>query len=136
MHHRTTNWLIQGSNLVALTFAIIAFASLSSISAQVIQDGEWPSPLMDEEPFDVVYLNEKCDNAIMKIVPPENLKRPFPRDGVLRFEFREDSEFILQVPYEFIENYVPYSDLLLEEAEQFLDDRDYAAGVKEPALYL
>ena len=130
MFYRTTNWFTHSRHLIAMASISLALACVSAGLAQVVEDGDWPSPLMDEEPFDVVYLNDKCDNAIMKIVPPDNLKRPFPRDGVLRFEFREDSEFILQVPYEFIEEYVPYSTLLLEEAEQFLDERDYAAALR------
>jgi hypothetical protein len=85
---------------------------------------------MDEEPFDLLYLDDKCDNAIIKIVPVENAKRPFPRQGQLRFEFREDSEFILQVPYEYIETFVPFNELLLEEAETLLDKRDYAGALR------
>ncbi|QEG20632.1 ABC transporter substrate-binding protein [Mariniblastus fucicola] len=103
----------------------------ASLQAQVIEkDGDWPSPLMDEEPFDVLYLDDRSDNAIIKIVPVENLDLPFPEEGNLRFEYREDSEFVLQVPYRHIESYVTFNELLLEEAEDFLRDNQYAPALR------
>lgn len=118
----------------SIAFAVlfcVATTSFSAANAQVLKrDGDWPTPLLDEDPFDVLYLDEKSDNAIIKIEPPEKLKLPLPREGLFRFEYSEDAEFILQVPYPNIESYVTFNDLLLEEAEQFMDDGDFAAALR------
>ena len=116
--------------VVIVFCAAFAFPT-AALQGQVLdKDGDWPTPLMDEDPFDVIYLNERSDRAIIKIMPLEGLKRPFPKEGKLQFEFREDSEFVLQVSYKHISDYRSFTDLLLDEAEEFLDQKDYAAALR------
>ena len=116
-------------SIVTLLF-LCAFSFCASVNAQVVEDGDWSRPLLDEDPFDLVYLDEDSDSKIIKIVPIEDLKRPLPKDGQLRFEYREDSEFILQVPYSHIDSYETFNDLLLDEAEDFLADGDFPAALR------
>ncbi len=121
-------WCRVAALVVCLCVALLSATDQSV--GQVIKDGEWPSPLMDEEPFDLIYLDEKSDSAVIKIIPLDDPKLPFPAEGTLKFEFREDSEFLLQVPFRNIESYVPFNELLLEEAEDFIADRNYAAALR------
>ena len=116
--------------MAASLFCFVAISSTAVLPAQVIKDGEWPSPLMDEEPFDLLYLDQSSDNVVIKIVPTENLKRPFPNKGQFQFEYYEESEYILQVPYGNIATYVTFNELLLDEAEEFLGKREYAAALR------
>lgn len=120
------------SRIIAIAFIVCAVMTpFASSKAQVVKrDGDWPSPLLDEDPFDVLYLDDRSDNAIIKIVPPRELKRPFPDEGQFLFEFAEESEFLLQVPYNNIADYVTFNDLLLSEAEDFLADRQYADALR------
>ena len=115
---------------LAVVFVLCAGFFCANVNAQIIDDGDWGSPLLDEDPFDVIYLDDASDNAVLKIIPVENLPRPFPKEGKLRFEYREDSEYMLQVAYSHIANYVTFNDLLLDEAEQFLTDRDFPAALR------
>ena len=115
---------------LAFCFCVVTLMVTHSVSGQVIQEGEWSSPLLDEEPFDLIYLDNRSDNAIIKIVPLENPRVPFPKTGTLKFEFREESEFLLQIPYVNVEEFVAFNELLLEEADTFIDNRDYAAALR------
>ena len=115
---------------LAFCFCVVTLMVTHSVSGQVIQEGEWSSPLLDEEPFDLIYLDNRSDNAIIKIVPLENPRVPFPKTGTLKFEFREESEFLLQIPYVNVEEFVAFNELLLDEADTFIDNRDYAAALR------
>ncbi len=114
---------------VAMSVCIGLLAS-SVAHAQVIKDGDWPTPLLDEDPFDVLYLDEESDSAVIKIMPLEDVPRTFPKEGMLRFEYLEDNEFILQVPYRHLESYVSFNDLLLEEAEIFMEERKFKSALR------
>ena len=119
--------------LLLMAVAIIFCAVLvgpNLLKAQVVADGDWPSPLLDEDPFDVIYLDKKSDSAVIKIVPLQGLKFPLPKRGQLRFEYREESEFTLQVPYIHVAKYVTFNELLVKEAKQFLDKRDFASALR------
>ena len=115
---------------LAFCFCVVTLMVTHSVSGQVIQEGDWSSPLLDEEPFDLIYLDNRSDNAIIKIVPLENPRVPFPKTGTLKFEFREESEFLLQIPYVNVEEFVAFNELLLDEADTFIDNRDYAAALR------
>ena len=118
--------------IFALSIAFcVALTSFTSLNAQVLtKDGDWPTPLLDGDPFDVIYLDDQSENAIIRIIPTPDLKLPLRGEGQFRFEYREDSEFILQVPIGNIENYVTFNDLLLEEAEDFVSQRRYADALR------
>ena len=98
--------------------------------AQVIEESEIPSPLLDETPFDLIFLDKSSENVIIRIKPIKDLKKPIDKIGNLRFEFLFGSDFVLQVPRENIERYETFNDLLLKEAEQFIGENDFAAALR------
>lgn len=116
--------------LLLVVGAICFFASSGSASAQVVELSDIKGPLLDEQPFDLLFLDKASDNVIIRIIPIEDIKLPFPVEGDLKFEFREESEFVLKVPYKHIEKYVTFNELLLEEANQLLDENDFAPALR------
>ncbi len=78
-------------------------------------------PLIENEPFDLLTLDRSNKGAVLRILPPENLKLPLPEKGNLVFEFAEDGEFPLEVPYSAIANYETFNELLLAEANAMMD---------------
>jgi tetratricopeptide (TPR) repeat protein len=121
---------LVGLKLLATMLVVCTGFFCASVNAQVIEDGDWGSPLLDEDPFDVIYLDEDSESAVIKIVPIEGLKLPLPKDGQLRFEYREDAEYILQVSHSHIASYVTFNDLLLDEAEDFLAKKDFPGALR------
>ncbi len=89
-------------------------------------------PFVDSEPFDVVYLNDDGDNAIMKVLPlGEKLPSgPLPDTGQLVFEYFAKGDDILEVPFSSISEIKTFNELLIEEAEQWLDEKDYAKAFR------
>ena len=114
---------------------ITALCNGPAAHGQVIKDGEWVKPLLDGDPFGVVYLDQESDNIVMKVVSISKIKRPYPKKGTLKFEFLEDAEFALQVPWEHVKNYLSFKDLLLKEANEFLAKSDYPSALRN-LLYL
>ena len=87
-------------------------------------------PLIENEPFDLVTLNRSNKGAVIKILPPEGLTLPLPERGDLVFEFAEDSELPLEVPFSAIVKYETFSDLLLVEANQMMDRGDLSKAFR------
>lgn len=113
-----------------LACVICIVGSSESALAQVIKLSDIEGPLLDEQPFDLLFLDKASDNVIIRIVPIENIKRPFPTEGDLKFEYREESEFVLKVPYKHIDKYVTFNELLLDEANRLLDNNEFAPALR------
>ncbi len=99
-------------------------------NAQLIMREDLTQPLIDHDPFDLITLDQSNDGAVIRIKPPKNLERPFPQNGQLIFEFSEDGEFPLKVPYAAIANYETFSDLLLEEANRMMDNGELSSAFR------
>lgn len=114
--------------LVGLTLVGLS----SQVHAQWIKAEELVGPFVDSEPFDVIYLNDDGDNAIMKVVPlGDKLKKgPLPDTGQLIFEYFAMGDDILEVPYSSIENIRTFNELLIEEAENWLKEKEYAKAFR------
>ena len=91
--------------------------------------------MLDGEPFDVIYLDKDSENAIIKILPQSDIKQPRPDKGLLRFEYFEDNEFMLQVSWQHVDRYNSFKDMLLAEADQYLSEQNYSAALRN-FLYL
>ena len=89
--------------------------------AQVIMREDLSTPLIENDAFDLITLDDSNEGAVVRIVPPDNLKLPLPERGELIFEFAENNEFPLKVPYAAISKYETFSDLLLAEANEMMD---------------
>lgn len=90
---------------------------------------ELSSPLLDGQPFDLIVLNANGDNAVLKVRPPkEPFPSPLPQQGLYLFEYFEGEK--LQVPFSSISKYYPFNDLLIDEAQRFLSQEEYASALR------
>jgi hypothetical protein len=122
-----------------LYLAIVLLASClfcDLASAQIITESDIPHPLLNEDPFDVIILDEKMNkSAMIKIEPIENPGNPIPKTGILQFEFKREAENILEVPWANIAVYKSFNTLLLEEAEGHLSKNEFALAFRN-LLYI
>lgn len=118
---------------LTITFVIASLAMiylLPSAVAQIINREDIEKPLLEGEPFDLIQLDDANNGALIRIVAQENLTLPFPEQGDLVFEFLQDSEGLLQTPYRSIAKYEPFNDLVVDEAIEFLDSRQYGKAFR------
>ena len=115
--------------LLATFVWMLAFASAATslCSAQLIERSDLVGPLIDGEPFDLIILDESAENAILKVLPlgdkvPEG---EFPTRGILVFEFFEDGEDVLEVPWDSVAKISTFADLLLEEAAAWQRSKEF-----------
>ena len=88
-------------------------------------------PLLEESPFDLIFLDPYNREAILKIVPlKKEIKKPFPADGFLVFEFAEDSENLMQVPWNRVVDFKPYKTLIREEADNWMEQREFGLAFR------
>lgn len=122
------------STLQRLTIIVTAFLAmiylLPPAAAQIIKREDIEKPLLEGEPFDLIQLDDKNKGALIRIVAQENLAQPFPEQGDLVFEFLHDSEGLLQVPYGTIAKYEPFNDLVVAEANEFLDSNEFGKAFR------
>ena len=103
-----------------------AVSVTSDCRAQWIEPSDLVSPLVDGEPFDLIKLNADGGNALIKIIPQlEPPGKPLPGTGTLIFEYADSSEDLLQVPYSSVEYYKTFNELLIEEANAWLEGSEY-----------
>jgi hypothetical protein len=108
---------------------VLAFEG-GSADGQVITREDIEKPLLDGEPFDLIQLDKSNDNALIQIVALDNFPDPIPKEGDLVFEFYRDSESLLQVPYRSIAKYQSFNDLVIAEANEFLDADDFSRAFR------
>ena len=120
--------------LALLLCALTSWAP-SHADGQVIKDGEWTTPLLDDKPFDLIYLDKDSDDVVIKILPQPEKKKAKPEKGKLQFEYFEENEFMLEVAWNHVKEYRSFKDLLLEESEKFLKDDNFPGALRN-LLYL
>lgn len=122
----------------ATAVLVIVFSLGSSAGAQWLKDGknELPSPLVDSEPFDLLILNDRGEEATLKIKPMETVPT-FPLDarGVVVFELFADFDEKLEVPNASVEKIETFQELLLAEARSWVSDGKYRMAFRN-LLYL
>ena len=133
--------LLFGSHLAFSVFAcvfIFAFAFLNAPGEQAVA-AQKPKPeispddaqLVDRIPFDRIYLNDDNKFATVDIVPPEKIPtRPLPKSGVLKFEWVEDDEYRLEVPWGAVIDYKTFNELLLEESQLLVEQKNYSRSFR------
>ncbi|MEZ6094614.1 MAG: ABC transporter substrate-binding protein [Pirellulaceae bacterium] len=88
--------------------------------------------LIDQEPFDRIYLNEDNDNSEMDIVPLIDVPpKPLPTSGNLVFELMDGSWPKLQVPWDVVVDYKTFEELVLDEAEELIKDGNYSKALRD-----
>ena len=122
------------SILLATVACVIAIESfvVSSCSAQWIERSDLVGPFIDGDPFDLIILNKSADNAILKVLPLGD-KAPqgnLPAKGILIFEFFEDGEDLLEVPWDSVQQITTFSDLLIQEAEGWKKNKEFAKAFR------
>ena len=110
--------------------SLIALGGLvSNVNAQWIESQDIPSPLVESEPFDLLFL--QTEGVILKIVPlrepPEN---PLPQSGNLVFEYFAESEGLLTVPFSEVSDYKTFKQQLVEEAEAWMSEDKYGLAFR------
>ena len=123
-----------------LCFCLVAFPAVATTTtpsnAQWIERQDIVSPILDNDPFDLLFLNERGERALLKILPKKNPpSKPLPKSGVLVFEFADESAEVLQVPWSTIESYKSFNELLLDEANVWLSQKDYGKAFRN-LLYI
>ena len=98
--------------------------------AQVIKREDIEKPLLEGDPFDLIQMDESNKGVLIRIIAQPDIPKPLPEEGDLVFEFLRDSESLLQAPYKSISKYESFNDLLVEEANDFLDARKYGLAFR------
>ena len=109
---------------------LLMICLLSTAEAQIINREDIEKPLLEGERFDLVQLDNSNKGALIQIVAQNDVPQPFPEQGDLVFEFLHDSEGVLQVPYAKIANYERFNDLVVDEAIEFLDSKEYGKAFR------
>jgi tetratricopeptide (TPR) repeat protein len=109
---------------------LLMICPLSTAEAQIINREDIEKPLLEGERFDLVQLDNSNKGALIQIVAQNDVPQPFPEQGDLVFEFLHDSEGVLQVPYAKIANYERFNDLVVDEAIEFLDSKEYGKAFR------
>lgn len=120
-------WLV-----VALGWLCFVALPCTATQAQWIEKQDLKGPYADSEPFDVLFLNKDGENAILKIKPlgDELPPTPLPDRGTLIFDLLTDDEDRFEVPYTSIKEIQTFNQLLVEEANQWIDDGKYAEAFR------
>lgn len=83
-------------------------------------------PLIEQEPFDLITLDEVNGSVEIKIKPlPKPPSDPLPNSGFMVFEAPDLSDDRLQVPYNNIVSYRSYQQMLRAEATEFSRAKEY-----------
>ena len=129
--HFNSRYQVLNGLILILFWGGIFFAETKQAQAQWLKGGmsELRSPLLDGEPFDLIVLNENGENAVMKVAPPVE---PFPSNppdaGMYVFEFSDGERF--QVPFTSIDRYLAFNDLVLQEADAWLNEQNFAGAFR------
>ena len=125
--------------VVAITTAIVVTISCNQANAQWLKKGkqELPSPLVDSEPFDLIILNDRGGNAILKVKPLGSQLPDFPLSakGAVAFDLFADFDERLDVPNSSISEIQTFNQLLFEESQELIDEKKYSKAFRN-LLYL
>ena len=125
--------------VVAITVGIASVALCNQADAQWLKNGrsELPKPLVDSDPFDLIILNEKGDNAVLKVKPLGDRMPEFPLKvgEVVVFDYFADFDERLDVPNSSVKEILSFNQLLLEESEELVDQKKYSEAFRS-LLYL
>lgn len=123
-------WSLRTVALILLV-GVLVRPAVAQTKKKELEISPATNQLVDKTPFDRIYLDEFNDFVTMDIVPPEKIPpRPLPKNGMLVFEWVEDNEYMLDVPWGNVLEYKTFNDLLLEETDLLLKEKDYARAFR------
>ena len=116
---------------VLLLLAVVSSTFSSSVSAQWLEkESDLVGPFVDGDPFDVIFLNEDGEKAIMKVKPIKEIPDEMPLQGLLVFEYFSDDEDKLEVPYNSIDKIKTFKQYLIEESDAWLEEGKFAKSFR------
>ena len=117
----------------------VVVTSCNQANGQWLKKGkaELPKPLVDSDPFDLVILNERGDNAVLKVRPLGERMPEFPLavGGEVVFDYFADFDERLEVPNGSVKEILTFEQLLLEESDKLLQQKKYSEAFRS-LLYL
>lgn len=117
---------ITNRRFVLLSVGLSFFACSMTCCLCVGQDAEVKASLLEQEPYDLIKLDEVNGGVEIKIKPLKTpLPDPVPSTGVLVFESPDLSDDRLQVPHNNIVSYRSFQQLLQIEANQYIRAKEY-----------
>lgn len=117
--------------LTALWLLCAVCGGSAPLAAQSTADDAGKLDLVDGQPFDRITLDDFNNNETLDIEPLiRPLSNPLPKEDVLVFELAEEGGIQLEVPFQNLVKYQTFNDLLLEEAEKFLEKEDFARAFR------
>lgn len=116
--------------LIGFLSALLALSTFStSANAQWIEMEDISRPLVENEPFDLLFL--QTEGVILKIAPLRDPPQdPLPKSGNLIFEYFSDSEGLLTVSYSDVSDFKTFKELLVDEAEDWMAEKQYGLGFR------
>ena len=87
-----TGFFQTGFFQVALAICVIAIFCPNANAQWLEKESDLVGPFVDGEPFDVIYLNDDGNDAIMKVKPIKKVPTTIPTQGTLVFEYFSDDE--------------------------------------------
>ena len=125
-----TGFFQTGFFQVALAICVIAIFCPNANAQWLEKESDLVGPFVDGEPFDVIYLNDDGNDTIMKVKPIKKVPTTIPTQGTLVFEYFSDDEDKLEVPYSSIEKIKTFKEFLLDESDQWLEEKQYAKSFR------
>ena len=125
--------------VLAILVGIALLVSCNQANAQWLKNGksELPAPLVDSDPFDLIILNDRGEDAILKVQPLGKRMPKFPLKvgGSVVFTFVADFDETLEVPNNSIKEIQTFNQLLLEESDKLVRAEKYREAFRT-LLYL
>lgn len=116
---------------VAVAILVLLGPVPNGHAQQPDQSDELVTPLVEQEPFDLIKLDEFNGGVEIRITPlKEPPPVPLPDQGVLVFEALELSDDLLQVPFAKVASYRSFSDQLRAEAIQLIRNEEYGKAFR------
>ncbi len=101
----------------------------ASAGAQWIEMDDISRPLVENEPFDLLFL--QTEGVVLKVVPLRDPPQdPLPQSGDLVFEYFADSEGLLKVSYSDVRDYKTFKELLVDEAEAWMAKKRFGLAFR------
>lgn len=106
----------------------------SPLTPQVSKQLSQPSidtttPLYEQPPFDLLYLNAANNNAVLKLspvpLPDRKVPQPLPRSGYLEIELFDRPGERYRVPWQAIVQLKLFEQLLLEQASKLIQEKRF-----------
>ncbi len=85
------------------------------------------APLFEQDPYDVITLDEHNENAVLQVrpldFPDRRVPDPFPKRGRLQVRKREEPETLYEIEWPSIARIELFEELVLKEAKELVQER-------------